>query len=380
MVIDYFFLKGFFLLKKLIYLLSKLLGRNQMNEQKKSTNNTVVVQSNRFLDAPKNLTLNEYKLFMFIVSKINPNEEKIEKMRVTAEEFTNILGAKGKNNIYGELKTAADRLLNRIVKVHYPEKELFRKTHLVDSVDYWYGKGCVDIKISSEMKLHLLGLKDNFTQYKLSHISRLSSTYAIRLYELLKKQETLGQRTFFLEDLRNKLGISPETLQSFQNFRIKVLEIAKREINNKTDITIDYIFQKNGRKITTIIFDIKSKNSYRERNKTLYLDHQNEQNEKLIDKLLEFGYTKRQAQNIAYKNNPAIVENAIQMVEQQIKKGDVKNPKTILKTTIKKKLDGTEETFIARKNRKAERTNISAKIEHKRSGFGKFLFELFNRK
>lgn len=53
------------------------------------------------------------------------------------------------------------------------------------------------------------------------------------------------------------------------------------------------------------------------------------------------------------------------MVEQQIKKGDVKNPKAILKTTIKKKLDSSEETFTERKNRKAERTNISAKIEHK---------------
>lgn len=347
-----------------------------MNNQKKLTNNAVVVQSNRFLDSPKNLTLTEYKLFMFIVSRINPNEEKIEKIQVTADEFANILGAKGKNNIYGELKTAADRLLNRIVKVHYPEKELFRKTHLVDSVDYWYGKGCVDIKISSEMKLHLLGLKDNFTQYKLSHISRLSSTYAIRLYELLKKQEALGQRTFFLEDLRNKLGISPQTLQSFRNFRIKVLEIAKREINTKTDIIIDCIFQKTGRKITTIIFDIKSKSSYREPNKTLYLEHKNEQKEKQINKLIKFGQTKRQAQNFVQKNDSVTIENAIQTVELQIRKGNVKDLKAILKNAIEEKKSNSE----INTEKKIKKSNISSKIKLNKSGFGKFLFEFFNRK
>ena len=350
-----------------------------MDEQEKSAPNTVVVQSNRFLDSPKNLTLNEYKLFMFVVSKINPDGNEIEKIRVTADEFANVLGAEKKNNIYKELKVASDRLLNRIITVHYPEKELFTKTHLIASINYWYGKGYVDIAISPDMKPHLLKLKENFTQYKLSNIARLSSIYAIRIYELLKKQEVLGQRTFFLEDLRNKLGLSPETLQTFKNFRVRVLKTAQEEINEKTDIKISYTYQKTGRKVTAIIFSIQSKNAYREQNKQLYLDHKNDEDkDNLINEIVELGYTEQQARELISKDESKHIQEAVLTVKEQMEKGNAQNPKAMLQAAIKGKWTDQETSNSGKKTKKTAGNAVhqpTPKRRH-RSGLSK-LFSVF---
>lgn len=369
----------FLFYKKLIYLLREQLGRRQMDEQEKSAPNTVVVQSNRFLDSPKNLTLNEYKLFMFVVSKINPDGNEIEKIRVTADEFANVLGAEKKNNIYKELKVASDRLLNRIITVHYPEKQLFTKTHLIASINYWYGKGYVDIAISPDMKPHLLKLKENFTQYKLSNIARLSSIYAIRIYELLKKQEVLGQRTFFLEDLRNKLGLSPETLQTFKNFRVRVLKTAQEEINEKTDIEISYTYQKTGRKVTAIIFSIQSKNAYREQNKQLYLDHKNDEDKNnLINEIVKLGYTEQQARELISNDESKHIQEAVLAVKEQIEKGNAQNPKAMLQAAIKGKWTDQETSNSGKKNKKTAGNAVhqpTPKRRH-RSGLSK-LFSVF---
>ena len=369
----------FLFYKKLIYLLREQLGRRQMDEQEKSAPNTVVVQSNRFLDSPKNLTLNEYKLFMFVVSKINPDGNEIEKIRVTADEFANVLGAEKKNNIYKELKVASDRLLNRIITVHYPEKQLFTKTHLIASINYWYGKGYVDIAISPDMKPHLLKLKENFTQYKLSNIARLSSIYAIRIYELLKKQEVLGQRTFFLEDLRNKLGLSPETLQTFKNFRVRVLKTAQEEINEKTDIEISYTYQKTGRKVTAIIFSIQSKNAYREQNKQLYLDHKNDEDKNnLINEIVKLGYTEQQARELISKDESKHIQEAVLAVKEQMEKGNAQNPKAMLQAAIKGKWTDQETSNSGKKTRKTARNTVhqSTPKRRRRSGLSK-LFSVF---
>ena len=366
-------------LQKTDILIREQLGRRQMDEQEKSAPNTVVVQSNRFLDSPKNLTLNEYKLFMFVVSKINPDGNEIEKIRVTADEFANVLGAEKKNNIYKELKVASDRLLNRIITVHYPEKQLFTKTHLIASINYWYGKGYVDIAISPDMKPHLLKLKENFTQYKLSNIARLSSIYAIRIYELLKKQEVLGQRTFFLEDLRNKLGLSPETLQTFKNFRVRVLKTAQEEINEKTDIEISYTYQKTGRKVTAIIFSIQSKNAYREQNKQLYLDHKNDEDKNnLINEIVKLGYTEQQARELISKDESKHIQEAVLAVKEQMEKGNAQNPKAMLQAAIKGKWTDQETSNSGKKTKKTAGNAVHQPTPKRRhsSGLSK-LFSVF---
>lgn len=106
----------------------------------------------------------------------------------------------------------------------------------------------------------MLKLKDQFTKYYLKNVSKLKSQYSIRLYELLKQYESIGQRREKIEDLRAMLGIDENEYSIFRNFKQWVLKRAHSEITQKTDIDFEYKVIKLSRKPIEILFyDIKQK-------------------------------------------------------------------------------------------------------------------------
>ena len=303
------------------------------------TGKELVVQQNSFLDSTKDLTLQEHKLFMFLISKVSTTDDDFLTFRVTASEFAKAIGVKNSPNIYQDLQRVTKQLMGRVVKIHRPEDKVLTQTHLVSSVNYWYGKGYVDIVISEDMKPYLLNLKREFTQYKLAQIVSIPSIYAIKIYELLKKQETMGGRIIFIDDLRVKLNIQSDQYKKANDLKTRVLEIAKREINSKTDLEIDFKFIKDGRKNVAVEFDIKSKN---ERKTLHYVDYAEKDTEhpkelKQVKEIVGFGFSEAQALSILDHTDIADAENAINAVKAQIEKGNAKNPKAMIRKALKEK-------------------------------------------
>ena len=81
-----------------------------------------------------------------------------------------------------------------------------------------------------------------------------------RLFELLKVEEFKAtrdgfKRSFEYDDLRDKLGLESQEYKLFADFRVNIIEVAKREINANSDISIiDIDYAKTGRKVTHIVF------------------------------------------------------------------------------------------------------------------------------
>lgn len=71
------------------------------------------------------------------------------------------------------------------------------------------------------------GIKKEFTSYKLENVVKLKSSYAIRIYELLKQYEKLQERTFLLDDLRKMLG-AEDIYPAYGNFKQRVLMPAQK--------------------------------------------------------------------------------------------------------------------------------------------------------
>jgi len=106
-----------------------------------------------------------------------------------------------------------------------------------------------------------------------------------------KKQNS---RKFILEDLYNILSV-PESLKTkFSNFNTKVLEITKREINEKTDLFITKIErEKTGRKITAITIYFEKNPKYKN------------EFENIEKKYLEQQKSSLNEENIIDNNSPA---------------------------------------------------------------------------
>jgi len=83
----------------------------------------------------------------------------------------------------------------------------------------------------------LLEIKGDFTQTFEKYILPMDSMYGKRIYELLIENKNIGYRKFKIDDLYTILQV-PKSMQTYANFKEKVLLIAIKEINKHTDIFI----------------------------------------------------------------------------------------------------------------------------------------------
>ena len=87
----------------------------------------------------------------------------------------------------------------------------------------------------------------------------MTSSYAVRIYELLSQHGDIGHRTFNLAWLRETLGVEPGEYKLTADFKKWVIEIAVDQINKHSDLTVSYKSIKTGRAITDFAFKIKTK-------------------------------------------------------------------------------------------------------------------------
>lgn len=86
----------------------------------------------------------------------------------------------------------------------------------------------------------------------------MNSIYSKRLYYYLKLYEDKGIRIDDIEVLRAKLEC-PQGYKKFADFNRYVLKSAYEEINGNSDISFEYEPKKTGKKVTHMLFDIKSR-------------------------------------------------------------------------------------------------------------------------
>lgn len=222
----------------------------------------VAVQSNTLIALDRyNWTLQEQKIFLLLVSKIDSiREENFRTIEFTVDEFVKLIGLKEKGSIYTELEKITERMLSRVFCTRDEKEATYFQ--VLSRAKYKYGEGKVKLTIHEDMKPFLLAINKNFTAIEINQIAKLKSSYSLRIYELLKMFISLGTVTYQLDDLRKKLGISDGILMNFAHFNKRVLNTAKEEINSdKTDLHIEYKPQKTGRKVTSIVFNISYKQS-----------------------------------------------------------------------------------------------------------------------
>ena len=217
--------------------------------------NDIVTKSNELMDATYRLSLQEQRIIAFLTAEIKPDDQDFKSYKFGINDFCDLLELP-RDRYYSALKLATRKLLTRTLQIKKANSTL--QLTWLSSAEYFEKQGYVELCFDPKLKPYLLQLKNCFTQYKIINVLRLRSKYAFRLYELLKQYQSLGKRKFSVSELREKLGLKSTELRQWIDFKRRVLEIAKREINAKTDLVIDYTTKKVGRRIEFIIFSIRA--------------------------------------------------------------------------------------------------------------------------
>ena len=157
-------------------------------------------------------------------------------------------------NRYGEVREIVRELRKKEVIIDAPEGELI--TGWLSSIQN--KGGVIELEFSEKLIPYLLQLKECFTRYELKNILFLKNKYSIRIYELMKQYQTIGHRTFTIEELKELL-ILGDKYAEFKDFNKYVIKQTMEEINNHTDINIKVEQIKKGRRVVSIKYIIDSK-------------------------------------------------------------------------------------------------------------------------
>jgi plasmid replication initiation protein len=217
-------------------------------------NHNFVTKSNRLIEANYKLGAIEQKIILCLASNIQPSDSDFKTYTLPIKEFADLIGVKGQHK-YSDLKKITKELMQKVFEVRIDRKVI--QVAWLSYVAYNETEGSIDIRFDPFLRPYLLELKREFTSYKLENVVQLKSTYAIRIYELLKQYEKIQERTFALDNLRKLLG-AEDIYPAYGNFKQRVLVPAQKELKNKTDISFNLEEIKSGRRVTKVKFIIHS--------------------------------------------------------------------------------------------------------------------------
>jgi len=221
-------------------------------------NNNWIYQDNKLIEASYAFTVLEQKLIRLLASMIRKGDDNFKEYKFKAVDLSNVLNIHQKN-IYMELDKITDKLMARYIKIKNDDSQKFKKRHLIKIADF--ENGILTMKIDEDMKEFYFNL-NWYTKYQLKNIMQFNSIYSFRIYELLKQYQKLGNRLISINDLRIVLDIDASQYPKYANLKQKVVNVAVKEINLKTDLYLEYEELKEIRKVTSIKFYIKqNKNS-----------------------------------------------------------------------------------------------------------------------
>ena len=266
------------------------------DKEKKNQRQEMVSRSNVLIESKSSTSLFERKLLNIAIAKAVIEDGELI-ARVTTKDVKNYLHISG-NSIYTRLRDASKETLGHVVSIEDEGKENFIMFNVVNKCEY--RDGVFTTRFTKEMKPHIYNLKKDYTRMSLDVLCSFKSLFTTRIYEILRTQyyrfekeasdEIIVPRPpkapYSLSELKFTLNvvdanasktvkrlveqgrfdeaieeIKDASFEDWRNIRRKVLEVAKKELeeSNYSEICFDYEPVKSGKggKVTGIRFKVR---------------------------------------------------------------------------------------------------------------------------
>lgn len=366
-------------------------------------NALVVKKSNDFILSKYKLSSSlEGKLIAFSLTRLQLVDGTPE-ATFHVGELKKLLYSKNKEaavsdkNIYTKLKKISTTMTSHSILMEDEKKKKFVSFSLITKASYDDGE--FKMTYNRELTPFVYNLKQNFTTYGIENIIEFESVYSLKIYEILRKEAyrlsniPMIEVEYSLSELRALLGLidmpEPEMerllskglsweeiektakstqIPAYGNFKRRVLNKAKEEINKYSDIFIDFseVFAGKGGKTKAIIFSIRK----------------NDGREELPLELLVFeghnGLTKKDLENL-YKDANKDVSAIKDAVELAKDTPHIENYVGWLRSCVKGGWTGEKIETLHGSKEKADQINtIKEKLEEaKKDPNGEFFVNMF---
>ena len=249
---------------------------------------TTYSKSNEMVSAKYRSSLLENKIMAIALTRIEDGADDSLEAKLYPRELIRVIS--DKKHIYDDLKKISKRIVSHAIFLE-DGKGNFKSFAMVTNADYINGE--FTIRFNRELKNHILNLESHFTKLNLTVMTSFENVNAFRLYELFKSEfykadkngnldleYNLSELKFIigvansdneahknrLAEMKNKidwdylyecLDKKDKKYEGYSQFRTRVLNVAKQELDNKGDISFSYEEGlKKGKKVLSVIFHV----------------------------------------------------------------------------------------------------------------------------
>lgn len=289
--------------------------------------------------------LSNYRIYLPEALKIKSLEEindEISKIpleySLTKSQFMDITGVTS-TNFSREIKAVRKELAGKIINTPHPDdtdEDSGVSIPWFSRISYSAKKGILNFELNKYAVEKLVAFY-KYTKIDPKYLQPLKSQYSSYTYIFLKiikdisYRERLTSQIIGLEELKERLGLKGK-YKVINMFEEKVLEVVKKEINEKTDFIYDYELIKEGRAYTYIklLFDYKKKHieEFKELsindfdNIEVMFDEDDSPFEKI---LISWGIRAKKIVEIENEYSFDVIGKSIDIVQQQIDSGKIED-------------------------------------------------------
>lgn len=223
-------------------------------------NNVLVTKAHNLVEARYQFSVWETRVFTKMVSLVQMDDEDFRNYKLNIRDLISFFDVND-HDAHRKIKMVPQSLMKKIITIPYKNEKgetRFFQTGIVSSATLPEKQdGYIELSFHPNLKPYLLKLQRTFLTYDIRNVLKISSTYSIRIYELLKQYEGLGKRKFDLEDLKLVLGVA-DKYKLYGHFKQRVIVKAQKDLKKYTDISFSFEEQKKGRKVVAITFFIQN--------------------------------------------------------------------------------------------------------------------------
>lgn len=288
----------------------------------------LVIKSNPIIEGqyPKSLSPREMDLLTTLFTSIDVRSGQISTVRVRIQDLIKLFGLENSNSAYSRIAQYTENLMSRVIKIRDKKRNTLKMFQFLSVARYMYNEGYAEFKFNDELLPYLIELSE-YAKYVLGAFLALDSFYAKRIYELVIQYKNTGvgnprtwERTISLADIRLCLGIEKGEYEKYSHLKSRLLETARTQISERTDIHLEYEEIKLGRRVDAIRF-IATENR---QPPDLLRDPARA---RLAGQLMSCGVAEASARELALNRSDDLIVWALDELGRKVKKGEkIDNP------------------------------------------------------
>ena len=183
------------------------------------------------------------KIFFEIVSQLTPKHLECTGEYVSVEfsigDFLDSIASTNSNNDYNHVINCIKKMQQ--ISIEFENEKIIKGFSVIPQYTYEKGDKMMTLDIRKELAQAVLSVKksENFSFLK-KYLFRLNNAQAIKFFPFFISWRNKGVVQMNLESFKEKFDCNTEGYKKFNNLKLRVLEPAIKEINDKTDLLVSY--------------------------------------------------------------------------------------------------------------------------------------------